>query len=146
MSESHAAVGAQDLSCAECRDLLSGYLDHELTPDEQAAVEKHLSTCTHCTHESTSLVGLRDIVRHWEGIRGSNEFHQQVMDRLIRESQMAPSKQYTDAAEKAKTQAALAAQASAAEAAGKRPLWPWILIAAGLAILALLALLVAGSR
>ena len=39
--------------CAECQELLSDYLDRELSGGERASVENHLRTCTKCVTEST---------------------------------------------------------------------------------------------
>lgn len=36
------------MACEKIQDLLSPYLDGELTPEEKAAVEAHLSSCREC--------------------------------------------------------------------------------------------------
>jgi len=89
---------AIQLNCEQCRELLSDYVDRELTGDEKAAVEKHLITCTKCGTESSRITGLKKIVQHWDGVKGSGEFRKSVMEKMIRESQQMPSKQFTDAA------------------------------------------------
>jgi anti-sigma factor RsiW len=101
---SEPATQSAELSCEQCRELLSGYVDRELTADEQQAVDRHLSRCTRCATESTRVVGLKKVVQHWDGIQGSDEFHQDVLQKLISESQMMPSKQFMEAAEKAKAE------------------------------------------
>jgi anti-sigma factor (TIGR02949 family) len=75
------------LSCEDCRDLLSEYLDKEISPEHRAAIEHHLATCTRCVTESTRLQGLKNIVKHWEGVRGTSNFRAAVMTRFISESQ-----------------------------------------------------------
>ncbi|HYG76040.1 MAG TPA: zf-HC2 domain-containing protein [Planctomycetota bacterium] len=94
---------AIQLNCEQCRELLSDYIDRELKGSEKAAVEKHLSTCTKCGTESTRMSGLKKIVQHWDGVKGSGEFRKSVMEKMIRESQQMPSKQFTDAARDAAT-------------------------------------------
>jgi anti-sigma factor RsiW len=121
-----------DLNCEQCRELLSDYVDRELTEDEQKAVERHLASCTRCASESTRMVGLKNVVQHWNGIQGSEEFHEDVMGKLITESQMMPSKPFTDAAEKARAESV-----RQTEPAGT-PSWVWLI--AGVAIAAALAL------
>lgn len=75
------------LSCEDCRDLLSEYVDKEIGPEHRAAIEHHLGTCTKCVTESSRLQGLKNIVKHWEGVQGSSKFRDAVMTRFIRESQ-----------------------------------------------------------
>src|SRR4051794_22744226 len=87
-----------EINCEQCRELLSDYIDRELNGGEKASVERHLNTCTKCGTESARMMGLKKIVQHWDGVKGSGEFRKVVMDRMIRESQQLPSKQFTDAA------------------------------------------------
>lgn len=101
---SEPATQSTELNCEQCRELLSGYVDRELTTDEQQSVDRHLSTCPRCATESTRVVGLKNVVQHWDGIQGSDDFHQGVMQKLITESQMMSSKQFMEAAERAKAE------------------------------------------
>jgi anti-sigma factor RsiW len=117
-----------ELSCEQCRELLSGYVDHELSGEERGAVEHHLATCPRCATESTSLVGLKNVVRHWDGIQGSQEFHQEVLQELVRESQMLPSKQFTDAADKARAES-LRKTPPEPSGIGK---WVWLIVLSAL--------------
>jgi hypothetical protein len=41
--------------CSRTRDVLSGYMDRRLNPEEAARVEEHLSTCRGCREELESL-------------------------------------------------------------------------------------------
>ena len=75
------------ISCDECRDLLSEYVDREIAEDVRASIERHLTECTRCVTESTRLQGLKNIVRHWDGVKGTNKFRHTVMQQMIRESQ-----------------------------------------------------------
>jgi anti-sigma factor RsiW len=43
------------MRCAECAELLSAYLDDELTRDEHDAVREHLATCVDCAGEEQVL-------------------------------------------------------------------------------------------
>ena len=73
------------LTCQRCRELLSGYVDVELTGDEVRAVSRHLAHCTLCANESTHMILLKKLLQHWEGIEGSPEFFEDVLQRAIRE-------------------------------------------------------------
>lgn len=46
------------MNCEEIRPLLSGYVDGELTPDEEERLKRHLSHCMECRDE---LQVMRDI-------------------------------------------------------------------------------------
>jgi len=119
-----AATQPLELDCDRCRELLSGYVDHELTGDERGAVERHLANCPRCATESTNLVGLKNIIQHWDGIRGTEQFHAEVLQGLIRESQMLPAKQFTEAAEKARAESLRQTQARPASG----PHWVWLVL------------------
>jgi len=90
---------ARELSCSECREMLSGYCDRELEAPEQAAVEGHLRTCEKCGKESTEIRGLKQIVQHWRGIEGSGEWRRSLVERFVRESRTMPAGPLAEAAE-----------------------------------------------
>ncbi len=77
----------KEITCEECRELLSEYVDREIAPEIRASIERHLTECTRCVTESTRLQGLKNIVRHWDGVKGSGRFRATVMQQMIRESQ-----------------------------------------------------------
>jgi len=77
---------AGTLTCEQCRELLSGYVDHEVTASERAAIEHHLATCPRCANESSVLVGLKNVLAHWEGVRSTPSFQEAVLTRMARES------------------------------------------------------------
>lgn len=131
---SEPATQSTELSCEQCRELLSGYIDRELTTDEQQSVERHLANCPRCATESTHLVGLKNVVQNWNGIEGSDEFHEDVMQKMITESQMMPSKQFTDAAERARADSTRRTQVDGPSS--------WLWLVAGVAIAAAVALAV----
>lgn len=43
------------MRCAECRELLNAYADHELPADEAATVRDHLATCEDCARELAEI-------------------------------------------------------------------------------------------
>jgi anti-sigma factor RsiW len=123
---------ASSLNCEQCRELLSDYVDRELSESEKASVERHLSSCIKCGSESARLHGMKKIVQHWQGVSGSGEFRKSVMEKMIRESQQVPSQQFNDAA-RASDDAADSQRAEIEE----RSLPPiWILLAAGVLAIA----------
>jgi len=128
------AEQATEISCEQCRGLLSDYIDRELKDEEKSSVERHLNTCNKCGTESARMIGLKKIVQHWDGVKGSGEFRKSVMEKMIRESQQLPSKQFTDAA-KAETDASESVRAKVESEV--RTLPPiWILLAAGVLAIA----------
>lgn len=44
-----------DMNCTQCRELMTGYLDGELTRPNVAAVESHLASCTTCSGQVQQL-------------------------------------------------------------------------------------------
>jgi anti-sigma factor RsiW len=97
MNETPSGTTIKEISCEECRELLSDYVDREITKLEKAAVEHHISTCAKCGTESARLHGLKKIVQHWDGVKGSGEFRKSVVDKMIRESQQVPAEQFKKA-------------------------------------------------
>ena len=139
MPEAESAI--KSLSCDECRDLLSEYVDREIAEELRASIEQHLMTCTRCSTESTRMQGLKNIVRHWDGVQGSREFHQVVMQRMISESQQMPSGQINEAAA-ASASARVFPERDDDEVEAKRLPPIWVLAAALiLAVLAYFAIL-----
>lgn len=98
MSDQPASASIQELSCEKCRELLSDYIDRELTDAERASVEKHLATCPKCGSESQRIIGLKKVVQHWGGVKGSGEFRSAVVQQMIRESQQMSSAPFIEGA------------------------------------------------
>jgi anti-sigma factor (TIGR02949 family) len=73
-----------ELNCEEVRDLLSPYLDRELTSEEMTAIAEHLESCPDCMHKSTVFGQLSRIIKHWEGIKASEENRQRLMEQVRR--------------------------------------------------------------
>src|SRR5205809_621231 len=71
MDDQMVNAPAKEITCEECRDLLSEYVDREISDSERASVEYHIKTCTRCSTESTRVTGLKKIAQHWEGVKGS---------------------------------------------------------------------------
>lgn len=136
---SEPTAPSTQLNCEQCRELLSGYVDRELTAEEQQGVERHLASCSHCASESTRMVGLKQVVQHWDGVEGSTEFHEVVLQKMITESQMMPSRQFTEAADRARAESVRLQDASP-----PRGNWIWLVIGlvVASAVLALLAFIV----
>lgn len=101
MSDTKSQPAVSDLSCDQCRELLSDYVDREISAAEKVAVERHLTTCSKCTTESVRMNGLKNVVRNWDGVKGSGEFRKSLVQQMIRESQQIPSEQFNAAAAKA---------------------------------------------
>ena len=74
--------------CAEWALTLHGFVDGELDAMHALQVERHLATCTGCTHELERLRALKQVVGQ-NGVRWQTPDHvrAQVLDALAREAQ-----------------------------------------------------------
>ncbi len=72
------------MDCEEARELLSPYLDRELTPEEMTAIAEHLEDCKDCAEQSTIFGQLSRIVKHWEGIRSPEETRRELVEKMRR--------------------------------------------------------------
>ena len=77
-------------ACAECRELIGGYVLDALDPDEAAAVRRHLANCPDCAAEHARLAGIPGLL----AIVGADEtaaeappaaLEEAVLDRFARE-------------------------------------------------------------
>jgi len=80
------------LDCAEVRELLSPYLDRELTVEEMTAIAEHLEDCKDCAEQSTIFGQLSRVIKHWEGIRASEETRRELVEKVRRVSTRARAK------------------------------------------------------
>ena len=60
--------------CSRTRDLLSGYMDRRLNPEEAARVDEHLSTCRGCWEELESLRATVALLRRLPEVMPSRSF------------------------------------------------------------------------
>ncbi len=74
------------MNCEDVRELLSPYLDRELTSDEMTDIAGHLEECPDCMHKSTVFGQLSRVVKHWEGIKASEEAKRKLMEKVRRAS------------------------------------------------------------
>lgn len=133
------ATQPRELSCEQCRELLSDYVDKELAGDDLAAVEHHMATCEKCATESTRVHGLKSIAQHWQGVAPDKTFHDSVMERYISESRMMASQPFREAAD-SQREAQLNADGTPAEKPKGLPIALVLGIAVALAALAFVIL------
>lgn len=50
------------MNCSKVNNLISAYIDGELTGDEQILVRRHLRDCTTCTEEYESLMATKRLI------------------------------------------------------------------------------------
>lgn len=70
------------MDCREIEDLLSAYIDGELTPSEAVSVTSHLSNCKHCRQELIALQQTINLLHDLPEIELPVHFHAQVCERL----------------------------------------------------------------
>ncbi len=73
------------MDCSQIKEMLSSFNDREAGPEEVHAVKEHLHTCKECAFESTMIVGMKRLLGHWDGVRASQNFHADLMERVERE-------------------------------------------------------------
>jgi anti-sigma factor (TIGR02949 family) len=56
-------VTAHDAGCEKCEELLQGYLDRDLAPDEVVTAEGHLDACDYCRRRYRFEETLRRYIR-----------------------------------------------------------------------------------
>lgn len=79
------------MKCAECRDLLSPYLDGELKDDERARVAQHLAACDACRHELAALRRLGEFVRnHAPEADPGDSYHRALFQRVMARIESLP--------------------------------------------------------
>lgn len=71
------------MNCDGVRDLLSAYLDGELSPGELLRVEQHLRRCHACADEVDSLRQTMSLVASLEEVEVPAAFHAQLHQRLV---------------------------------------------------------------
>jgi hypothetical protein len=79
------------ISCADCRELVGGYVLNALEPDEAEAVRTHLATCDRCAAEHgelTPLPTMLDLAGSADAVpeRPPPTLEEAVLDRFARES------------------------------------------------------------
>jgi hypothetical protein len=88
---------SSDTACAECRNLIGGYVLGSLEPHEAAAVRRHLAACPDCAAEHDRLAGLPELL----ALAGSDDpeiakppaaLEEAVLDRFAREHRARPGR------------------------------------------------------
>ena len=73
------------MNCAECRELLVGYIEKLLDVQQGEMVRGHLKNCPDCQKELKQIMALQNrLVANGE-VHGQNDLENTVMDRIIRE-------------------------------------------------------------
>jgi anti-sigma factor RsiW len=60
--------------CEQVRELLSAYIDGQLTPSEKGPVEEHLASCQPCQEQLSTLRGTKDILKRLPFVMPSRSF------------------------------------------------------------------------
>lgn len=82
--------------CATIRDLLSAYIDGELSPRDQLMVQSHLAECASCAKEAETLKATAALIHDLPKAKLPEDFHASLVRRVRNEP--APSRATTSAA------------------------------------------------
>jgi len=71
------------VDCTECKNLLSQYIDGELSPEQTAALEAHLAVCPKCSGELYEMRAVDDVTKHSVELQmPGKDFAKRVMGEL----------------------------------------------------------------
>ena len=73
------------ISCDTAKNMLSDYLEHTLSPDEQSSVEEHLAHCYQCKRVFDDVAYLTEKLRALPVIQPSEDFDGQLRLRIAEE-------------------------------------------------------------
>ncbi|MGE5415894.1 MAG: zf-HC2 domain-containing protein [Acidobacteriota bacterium] len=71
------------MKCQVARELLSPYIDYELTENEKVMLEEHLSVCAHCNKELAELRSMVDCLHQLGELQAPTGFMTELHSRLL---------------------------------------------------------------
>lgn len=74
--------GGKNMNCKETQELISAYIDHECSVQEQMLFEKHILTCEECKVEYEMIQSLVNQLGKVEEVEIPENFHQDLMNKL----------------------------------------------------------------
>ena len=74
------------MNCDNCRELLSAFIDDNLSPQENKSVEAHIAECTNCARELQELLNTVSLLTKLPKIEAPEGFHQQFKKRWDKEN------------------------------------------------------------
>ncbi|MEG6521338.1 zf-HC2 domain-containing protein [Desulfotomaculum sp. 1211_IL3151] len=81
------------MNCQVVSELLSPYLDGALDPDEHALVQKHLVSCSTCSHELAELEACMNLLQELPELTPPAGFRAGLMEKIDRLPLAEPAKQ-----------------------------------------------------
>lgn len=82
------------MRCEDYLELLSPYLDQQLTAQEAEGLETHLKTCKHCREELEILEAIGTSLNSLEDKEVPEGFHAELMGKIYAEKQIKPFYQH----------------------------------------------------
>ncbi|MHC4500522.1 MAG: zf-HC2 domain-containing protein [Planctomycetota bacterium] len=73
------------MNCAECKELLVGYIEGLLEDSQKQAVESHLETCPPCRAELAQITSLHDRLTANGNTLARTNLENKVLDRILKE-------------------------------------------------------------
>ncbi|MGE5404501.1 MAG: anti-sigma factor family protein [Candidatus Saccharibacteria bacterium] len=71
------------MKCQDARELLSPYIDNEVTEKEKIMLEEHLSVCAHCNKELAELRSMVDCLHQLGELQAPTGFMTELHSRLL---------------------------------------------------------------
>ncbi|MCG6534057.1 MAG: DUF2275 domain-containing protein [Syntrophales bacterium LBB04] len=74
------------MTCQEIQNLLPGYWENLLSPEERSLIESHLSFCDLCRRSLIDLKDSENLLKHLEEVEPPPFFEQRIMSRIREEA------------------------------------------------------------
>jgi anti-sigma factor RsiW len=76
------------MNCTECKEKLVEYIERLLSDEQKQQLESHLKNCRQCQTELEQLIALGEKLSSDAENKQSNEFENDVFNRIIREQNL----------------------------------------------------------
>ncbi|ONI38026.1 hypothetical protein AN639_08420 [Candidatus Epulonipiscium fishelsonii] len=82
------------MNCENYSEMLSCYIDNELTQEEKLELEHHLSTCKNCNQQLQDLMSIKESMTGLETYQVPLDFHSELMKKINPRKKQKPKPKY----------------------------------------------------
>ncbi len=75
------------MNCKQCNELLSQYIDLEVTPQDKVKIDQHLETCQACKTEYEELKAVSEMLKELPMKELPEGFEAELHEKLVEASQ-----------------------------------------------------------